>query len=48
MGDEQFDIPLLKRAGFSATVEVANKEVRDVCDYITKTPTIEDALEVII
>lgn len=38
MGDEQFDIPLLKRAGFSATVEVANKEVRDVCDYIAKTP----------
>lgn len=38
MGDELFDIPILKKCGFSATVEVASKEVRDVCDYVAKMP----------
>jgi len=35
MGDELFDIPLLKRAGFSATVPNAPVEVIDTCDYVT-------------
>ena len=35
MGDEFFDIPLLKRAGFSATVPSAGHEVKEVVDYIT-------------
>ncbi|MDA9793251.1 HAD hydrolase family protein [Bacteriovoracaceae bacterium] len=38
MGDELFDIPLLKRAGFAATIETASREVRDACDYIAQTP----------
>ena len=36
MGDELFDMPALRRAGFSATVPEANYEVKEVCDYITK------------
>ncbi|MFI5390758.1 MAG: KdsC family phosphatase, partial [Bacteriovoracales bacterium] len=39
MGDELFDIPLLKRAGFSATVPNASIEVREVVDYITSRPS---------
>lgn len=35
MGDELFDIPLLKRAGFSATVPGAPFEVHNLCDYVT-------------
>jgi 3-deoxy-D-manno-octulosonate 8-phosphate phosphatase (KDO 8-P phosphatase) len=35
MGDELFDIPLLKKAGFSATVPSAGMEVLEVVDYIT-------------
>ncbi|MBF0314799.1 MAG: HAD hydrolase family protein [Oligoflexia bacterium] len=35
MGDELFDIPLLKRAGFSATVPNASQEVKDAVDYVT-------------
>ena len=35
MGDELFDIPLLKRCGFSATVPHASLEVKAVCDYVT-------------
>jgi 3-deoxy-D-manno-octulosonate 8-phosphate phosphatase (KDO 8-P phosphatase) len=35
MGDEFFDIPLLKRAGFSATVPLASHEVQEVVDYVT-------------
>ena len=35
MGDELFDIPLLKRAGFSATVPNAGHEVREAVDYVT-------------
>ncbi len=35
MGDELFDIPLLKKAGFSATVPNTGSEVKDVCDYVT-------------
>lgn len=36
MGDELFDIPLLKKAGFAATVPSASEEVREVCDYVTQ------------
>lgn len=36
MGDELFDIPLLKKAGFAATVPHAGLEVREVVDYITQ------------
>ena len=37
MGDELFDIPVLKRVGFAATVSDAPKEVKKEVDYITKT-----------
>jgi len=37
MGDEFFDMPLLKKAGFSATVPEASIEVQKVCDYVTIT-----------
>lgn len=36
IGDDIFDIPLLRRAGFSATVPEAVEEVIKECDYITK------------
>jgi 3-deoxy-D-manno-octulosonate 8-phosphate phosphatase (KDO 8-P phosphatase) len=36
MGDELFDIPLLKKAGFSATVPNTSEEVKDIVDYVTK------------
>tara|TARA_B100000212_G_scaffold341655_1_gene325489 strand:+ start:786 stop:1346 length:561 start_codon:yes stop_codon:yes gene_type:complete len=35
MGDEFFDLPILKRAGFSATVPNASMEVREAVDYVT-------------
>ena len=35
MGDELFDIPLLKKAGFSATVPNTCDEVKEICDYVT-------------
>lgn len=35
MGDEHFDMPLLKKAGFAATPPHANDEVKAVCDYVT-------------
>ena len=35
MGDELFDIPLLKKAGFSASVPSAALEVLEVVDYVT-------------
>jgi 3-deoxy-D-manno-octulosonate 8-phosphate phosphatase (KDO 8-P phosphatase) len=34
MGDEFFDTPLMKKAGFSATVAHASHEVREVADYV--------------
>ncbi len=36
IGDDIFDIPLLQKAGFSATVPEAVEEVIKECDYITK------------
>lgn len=35
MGDEFFDLPLLKRSGFSATVPNASMEIRESVDYVT-------------
>jgi 3-deoxy-D-manno-octulosonate 8-phosphate phosphatase (KDO 8-P phosphatase) len=35
IGDDLVDIPLLKRAGFSATVADASEEVKGFVDYIT-------------
>lgn len=35
MGDEFFDLPLLKRAGFSASVPNASHEIREAVDYVT-------------
>jgi len=35
MGDEEFDIPLLKKAGFSATVPNATEIVQGAADYVT-------------
>jgi 3-deoxy-D-manno-octulosonate 8-phosphate phosphatase (KDO 8-P phosphatase) len=36
IGDELFDMPLLKRAGFSATIPSASEEVREAADYVTQ------------
>ena len=36
MGDELFDIPLLRKAGFSATVPNTCEEVRAIVDYVTQ------------
>lgn len=38
IGDELFDLPLLRRAGFSATVPHASPEVREAVDYVTARP----------
>lgn len=35
MGDEFFDLPLLKRAGFSATAPHASIEIQEAVDYIS-------------
>ena len=37
MGDEFFDLPVLQRVGFSATVPSASFEIQEQVDYITKT-----------
>lgn len=39
MGDEFFDIPLLRASGFSATVPGVSPEVAEAVDYITETPS---------
>ena len=38
MGDEFFDLPILKNCGFSATVAQASNEIRKAVDYVTQTP----------
>jgi 3-deoxy-D-manno-octulosonate 8-phosphate phosphatase (KDO 8-P phosphatase) len=38
MGDELFDLPLLKACGFAVTVKHAPVEVRQACDLISSTP----------
>lgn len=35
MGDELFDIPLLQKAGFSATVPNTTDDVKEIVDYVT-------------
>ena len=35
MGDEFFDVPLLKRAGFGVTTSEASEEVKGFVDYVT-------------
>ena len=35
MGDEFFDLPVIKKVGFSATVPNASIEIRNSVDYIT-------------
>lgn len=36
MGDEFFDIPLMKKAGFAATVPEVSQEVIEATDYVTR------------
>jgi 3-deoxy-D-manno-octulosonate 8-phosphate phosphatase (KDO 8-P phosphatase) len=36
MGDELFDLPLLRKAGFSATVPNTTEEVKIAVDYVTE------------
>lgn len=36
MGDELFDLPLLRKAGFSATVPNTTDEVKSEVDYVTE------------
>jgi 3-deoxy-D-manno-octulosonate 8-phosphate phosphatase (KDO 8-P phosphatase) len=48
MGDEHFDMPLLKVTGFSATVPQASHEVKEVVDYITECPGGEGAVREVI
>lgn len=38
MGDDDFDIPLLKAVAFAATVPDAMEEVQEIVHYITKRP----------
>lgn len=38
IGDDLFDIPVLEKVGFSATVPDAMDEVLPVVDYVTKRP----------
>ena len=38
IGDDLFDIPILKRVGFAATVSDAMEEVLSKVDYVTKRP----------
>ncbi len=35
MGDEFFDVPLIKKAGFGVTVPLASYEVKGFADYVT-------------
>lgn len=38
MGDDYFDVPVLEKVGFAATVPDAMDEVFEVVDYVTKRP----------
>lgn len=48
MGDEFFDLPLLKRAGFSATVPQASIEIREAVDYVSHRPSGEGCVREVI
>ena len=39
MGDEFFDLPVLKKCGFSATVPEASLEILEAVDYVTSRPS---------
>ena len=39
MGDEFFDIPLLQKSGFAATISEASIEVREEVDYVSEIPS---------
>jgi 3-deoxy-D-manno-octulosonate 8-phosphate phosphatase (KDO 8-P phosphatase) len=38
IGDDLFDIPLLEKVGFAATVPDAMEEVLQIVDYVTRRP----------
>jgi len=38
MGDDLFDMPLLRQVGFAATVSDAMEEVKEIVHYIAKRP----------
>ena len=38
IGDDLFDIPLLEKVGFAATVPEAMEDVLEVVDYVTRRP----------
>lgn len=38
MGDEFFDLPVLRQVGFSATAPHASEEIRKEVDYVTRLP----------
>lgn len=38
MGDDYFDVPILERVGFAATVSDAMDEAKEVCHYIAVRP----------
>ncbi|MCO5142810.1 MAG: HAD hydrolase family protein [Oligoflexia bacterium] len=38
MGDELFDMPILERVGFAATVMHAPSKVKKLCHYVAKRP----------
>lgn len=48
MGDEFFDLPLLKRAGFSATVPNASHEICESVDYVTNKTSGEGCVREVI
>lgn len=48
MGDEFFDLPLLMRSGFSATVPSASLEVQEHVDYVTDRASGEGAAREVI
>jgi len=48
MGDEFFDMPLLKKAGFSATTQKASWEVKECVDFITYAPAGHGAVREVI
>jgi len=48
MGDEFFDLPVMKMAGFSVTVPNASIEIREAADYVTIRPSGEACVREII
>ena len=48
IGDEFFDLPLLRRAGFSATVPNSSHEIQEAVDYVTHCSAGEGAVREVI